>query len=234
MQAPGVQRQRCVRELDLTISNSPVSAPVSGTLFSSAPLPSRAASASRVLQLPFFVQPPRGVAERREAPALKQVALVGRDTTLARHGPSRATGTPPRGAPPWRCRPRVRSRLRHCRIRCEGSTPPGETCPAAAPGVSYPRLRAAVDATPAPSSGSSPETPLVEQDSGTLHRMRYVVNRYLRGEGKIIACRRQRSRPAATPLRQHARQRAAELVMTGCCSCTGWPGLPSSSGTMAR
>ena len=93
--------------------------------------------------------PPRGAAERREAPALKQVALVGRDATLARHGPSRATGTPPLGAPPWRCRPRDRFRLRHCRrIRCEGSTPPGETCPAAAPGVPYPRLRAAVDATP--------------------------------------------------------------------------------------
>ena len=37
------------------------------------------------------------------------VALVRRDTTLARRGPSRATGTPPLGASPWRCRPRNRS-----------------------------------------------------------------------------------------------------------------------------
>ncbi len=76
---------------------------------------------------PLLCSPPpnRGAAERREAPALKYVALVGRDATLARHGPSRATGTPPLGAPPWRCRPRDRFRLRRCRrMRCEGSTPP--------------------------------------------------------------------------------------------------------------
>ena len=41
--------------------------------------------------------------------ALPVVALVRRDATLARRGPSRAIGTPPLGAPPWRCRPRNRS-----------------------------------------------------------------------------------------------------------------------------
>jgi hypothetical protein len=157
MQAPGVQRQRCVRELDLTISNSPVSAPVSGTVFSSAPLPSRAASASRVLQLPFFVQPPRGVAERREAPALKQVALVGRDTTLARHGPSRATGTPPRGAPPWRCRPRVRPVSGIAGYGAKAPRRRALVCPARPRASRIRGYEPRSTPHPAPPSGSSPE-----------------------------------------------------------------------------
>src|SRR5262245_13992648 len=36
----------------------------------------------------------RGLAERREASSLELVAQVTRDATLARHGPSRATGRP--------------------------------------------------------------------------------------------------------------------------------------------
>src|SRR5262245_44217014 len=36
----------------------------------------------------------RGLAERREASSLEPVAQVTRDATLARHGPSRATGRP--------------------------------------------------------------------------------------------------------------------------------------------
>jgi len=51
------------------------------------------------------------------------VALVRRDATLARRGPSRATGTPPLGAPPWRCRPRNRSGPA-LRIRPEGCSRP--------------------------------------------------------------------------------------------------------------
>jgi hypothetical protein len=74
----------------------------------------------------FLPTPTEGWAERREAIAFNLVALVRRDATLARREPSRATGRPPLGAPPWRFRPRVRLHLRHCRrIRCEGSTPPG-------------------------------------------------------------------------------------------------------------
>ena len=51
------------------------------------------------------------------------VALVRRDVTLARRAPSRATGTPPLGAPPWRCRPRNRSGP-VVRIRPEGCSRP--------------------------------------------------------------------------------------------------------------
>jgi hypothetical protein len=88
-----------------------------------------------------YPPPTEGWAERREAIALTLVALVRRDATLARREPSRATGRPPLGAPPWRFRPRVRLHPRHCRrVRCEGSTPPG-ICARLRP-------RAAVDATP--------------------------------------------------------------------------------------
>src|SRR5262245_36977263 len=76
----------------------------------------------------------RGLAERREASSLELVAQVTRDATLARHGPSRATGGPPHGAPPWRCRPRSRLRPR-CRVRREGSTPPWHVCQAAVAGL---------------------------------------------------------------------------------------------------
>ena len=85
--------------------------------------------------------PKRGVGGAPGGASLEHVALVKRDATLARRGPSRATGRPPLGAPPWRCRPRVRFRRRHCRrLRREGSTQPGISCPAAAPGVSCPRV----------------------------------------------------------------------------------------------
>jgi hypothetical protein len=104
-----------------------------------------------------FCSAPRGGGAPRGA-SLEQVALVGRDATLARRGPSRATGTPPRGAPPWRCRPRVRFRLRHCRrTRCEGSTPPGDSA-RTRPRAS--RIRGYEPRStphPAPPSGSSPE-----------------------------------------------------------------------------
>ena len=75
------------------------------------------------------------------------VALVRRDATLARRGPSRATGRPPLGAPPWRCRPGTASIAgTACRLRREGSTQPGISA-GRGTGLSCPRLRAAVDAT---------------------------------------------------------------------------------------
>lgn len=117
-----------------------------------------------------------GQAERREAYCLT-VALVRRDATLARRGPSRATGTPPLGAPPWHCRPRNRSGtvfadparrllaashfhggLRHQAFRSRahrrGETP-----------------------LPAPSSGSSPETPPMSEDGESILQLRCEVNR---------------------------------------------------------
>ena len=64
----------------------------------------------RVLLLPlltFVAADPRarGLAERRETSQPCTCRAVTRDATLARRGPSRATGRPPHGAPPWRCRP---------------------------------------------------------------------------------------------------------------------------------
>ena len=48
--------------------------------------------------------PAEGWAERREANSLNW-SRGKRDATLARRGPSRATGRPPLGAPPWRVGP---------------------------------------------------------------------------------------------------------------------------------
>src|SRR5262245_16878539 len=88
----------------------------------------------------------RGLAERREASSLELVAQVTRDATLARHGPSRATGRPAsrRSAvalsaqvPPPSPLPGPARRL----------TPPGTSARLRLPGFSYPRLPAAVDAT---------------------------------------------------------------------------------------
>jgi hypothetical protein len=74
------------RRFLFTMSNSPVSS-----------LPARCCV--RVLFLPLFTfvaadPRARGLAERREASSLEVVAQVTRDATLARHGPSRATGRP--------------------------------------------------------------------------------------------------------------------------------------------
>jgi hypothetical protein len=138
-------------------------------------------SASRGSAAFIFVRP-RGAAERREAPALNK------SRSSARRHACEAWAVP-------RNRDAA-SRRSTVALSAQGPLPPpallpdpvrrlhatGRTCPAAAPGVSYPRLRAAVDATPAPPSGSSPETPLVEQDSCTLRWMRYVVKNYLRIE----------------------------------------------------
>jgi hypothetical protein len=124
--------------------------------------------------------PKRGVGGAPGGASLEHVALVKRDATLARRGPSRATGRPPLGAPPWRCRPRVRLRRRHCRrLRCEGSTPPG-----ASPGRGPGRLVSAgyeprSTPLPAPPAGSSPETPLMSEDGRILLQARFVVNHYL-------------------------------------------------------
>jgi hypothetical protein len=106
---------------------------------------------ARVLFLPLFTfvaagPRARGLAERREASSLVRVAQVTRDATLARHGPSRATGRPAsrRSAvalsaqvPPPSPLPGPARRL-HATKHC---------CQAAVPGFSCPRLPAAVDAT---------------------------------------------------------------------------------------
>src|SRR4029077_13338571 len=84
-----------------------------------------------VLLLPFHLTsrptPIEGLAERREAYSLRNVARVRRDATLARHGPLPVQPEgPPLGAPPWRVGPFPPFRSRHCRrVRREGHSPPG-------------------------------------------------------------------------------------------------------------
>ena len=103
--------------------------------------------------------PDRGVAERREAPALHQVALVRRDATLARRGPSRATGTPPLGAPPWRCRPAPPVPGIAAGAGAKASAARHAKVPDCGAGllVSAVTSRAIRRHLPAPPSGSSPE-----------------------------------------------------------------------------
>jgi hypothetical protein len=76
----------------------------------------------------------RGLAERREASSLEVVAQVTRDATLARRGPSRATGRPASRRSAVALSAQVPPPSR-CRVRREGSTPPWHVCQAAVAGL---------------------------------------------------------------------------------------------------
>ena len=113
--------------------------------------------------------PKRGVGGAPTGASLEHVALVGRDATLARRGPSRATGRPPLGAPPWRCRPGSASIAgTACRLRCEGSTQPGASA--------RPRPRRLVSAVTSRGRRHSPlrrqdrlrRTPLMSEDESVF------------------------------------------------------------------
>jgi hypothetical protein len=109
---------------------------------------------------PLHVQPPtrggRSAGRRTGSP----VALARRDTALARRGPSRATGTAPLGAPPWR-------------FSAEG---PRVLCPTVPP--DHPRLpaprpqgqRRSGPAASRPRSHRSPGTPLPAPSARRLRR----------------------------------------------------------------
>ena len=127
---------------------------------------------------PFVPDPDRGAAERREAHCLELVALVS-----ARRHACEAWAVP-------RNRDAA-SRRSTVALSAQGPLPSpalppdavrrlyavGRFRPAAAPGVPYPRLRAAVDATPAPPSGSRlRRRPLDERDRSLICYIRYVVN----------------------------------------------------------
>ena len=117
----------------------------------------------------ILLPPPRGDGGAPTGASLEHVALVRRDATLARRGPSRATGRPPLGAPPWRCRPRVRFRRRHC-LPAPGAKAPRNRALPARPRPRASRVRGYEPRStphPAPPSGSSPETPLIERDVRT-------------------------------------------------------------------
>jgi hypothetical protein len=107
------------------------------------------------------------------------VALARRDTALARRGPSRATGTAPLSAPPWRFL------AEGPRVMCP-TVPPDHAATSRAP-AARPKafgscsLPAAVapqsrDATPRSACKTSPETPLMSEDIRSLACSRYVVN----------------------------------------------------------
>ena len=120
----------------------------------------------------------RGPAERREAYYLSCRARRARRHACAAWSVPRKIGTPPLGAPPWRCRPRNRSG-------------PGTICGSGqkaargqplimagyGPGLFVPRLYGPRSTPlPAPSAGSSPETPLMSEDGEYMYHLRIVVN----------------------------------------------------------
>src|SRR5262245_23631290 len=116
-------------------------------------------------------------AERRHS--LVRVAQVTRDATLARRGPSRATGRPPHGAPPWRCRPGtaflpgdwpVAGLAR--RPRAPLALLPG----CGLPGVRIRGYQPRATPHPAPPSGSLLESAPHERDFGIVAPARDVVN----------------------------------------------------------
>ena len=75
-------------------------------------------------------------------------------------------------------------RLRHCRRnRREGLASQAHQALTSGRRTSRTALRR--DATPAPSAGSSPETPLIERDVQLIHQPRFVVNNYLRSVESI-------------------------------------------------
>jgi hypothetical protein len=108
------------------------------------------------------------------------VALARRDTALARRGPSRATGTAPLSAPPWRFS------AEGPRVMCP-TVPPDHAAtsraPAARPKAFGSRsLPAAVapqsrDATPRSACKTSPETPLMSED-GSESSMYSICSQY--------------------------------------------------------
>ena len=117
----------------------------------------------------FTAPPNRGVGGAPGGASLEHVALVKRDATLARRGPSRATGRPPLGAPPWRCRPGSAS-IAGIAAGAGAKAPRNRT-------NARPRPRRLVSAgyeprstpLPAPPSGSSPETPLMSEDESVCN-----------------------------------------------------------------
>jgi hypothetical protein len=126
---------------------------------------------------PFVPTPTEGQAERREAHCLELVALVS-----ARRHACEAWAVP-------RNRDAA-SRRSTVALSAQGPLPSpalppdavrrlhaaGQTCPAAAPGVPYPRLRAAVDATPRSAVRIVSGDALDERDRSLILYIRYVVN----------------------------------------------------------
>ncbi len=154
---------------------------------------SRCAVAPRV-SLPLAATP-EGMAERRQARIpCSRAALVRRGAHLAIGAlASRRSAVTVLG----RASPALR--FRHCRRH------PREGLAAGAliePWRRHPTSRTAVcrDATPAPSSGSSPETPLIERDVPVLRYLRYEVNTNLRiADDKLMGPSLLKARKLALP-----------------------------------
>src|SRR5262245_10583619 len=134
----------------------------------------------------------RGLAERREASSLELVAQVTRDATLARHGPSRATGRP---AP------------RRSAVALSAQVPPPSPLPGPARRLHAPlarlpgcgcrafRIRGYQPRStphPAPPSGSLSRKRPSRAGFGFVVRALYVVN-YISSQSR--SCDRRRPRP---------------------------------------
>ena len=142
----------------------------------------RAAHGHRGLTFPLPPPPTEGLRSADKAHSTSMVAPARRDSHVREAWAHLARVRAPLGAPHggfWR-RPALH--LRRCRrIRRACCARPGVVPGERGPKPPEPAISAAVqDATPAPSSGSSPETPLVEQDGRIIDHLHHVVNNYLR------------------------------------------------------
>jgi hypothetical protein len=142
---------------------------------------------ARVLLLSFPSAPERGDGERREArTGSSVVTLARRDAALTKRGASRATGTAPLGAPPWRfsaARPRRVSPTVQPAPRCGFPRPglsPGRSGPATSRACGSRRSRAGL---PHPRSASERlrRRPSMSEDMRNVAEMRFEVN-------PVVAC----------------------------------------------
>lgn len=121
----------------------------------------------------------RGAAERRKAHTGSSITLARRDAALATRSHPVAIGTTPLGAPPWRfpaAGPRFNSGSVH---RIHVATCPPARSQDLADWVPYLPRRGSLPVghgtpRPAPSVGSSPETPLMSEDGNrcTIYSLR--------------------------------------------------------------
>jgi hypothetical protein len=134
--------------------------------------------------------------------------------------PSRATGRPPLGAPPWRCRPSTRLRLRHCcRRRREGSTLPQAFAPGRSAGRFARGYEPRTTPPPAPPSGKAsrkrPSCAGFFNSSTNAIRSQYRSRRVVE---KIFVPRRSRWRLVARGVRRMRCAQRTPQIRTGPCA----------------
>src|SRR6195256_5288872 len=133
------------------------------------------------LSLSLRTHPKRGAGGAPTGALVLLSRLRGATSARVRRGASHDAGRSPLGAPPWRFSAGGRASISGIASGSVQRAPrsqvvmPGGRCP----GPPEPAVTSRSRGTPlpAPPSGSSPETPLLEREANLLPRMRYVVKK---------------------------------------------------------